>query len=193
MNTLNAEKRSMSIKAKRLRREGYVTGNLFGREINPSIPLKITTKEIHNLLLTENKGSHISLIVDGHTYDVIIKDIQWNGLKSRIDEIDFQALISTEKIHSVVQIIFEHRDNVAEGVFETVNTEVPYRAFPAYLVSEEKIDVSSLKVNEAIHVKDLAIASNKNIEILVDPNTVLGSVCPIRNTVTVESSEEESE
>ena len=41
MNTLKAEKRDMSIKAKKLRREGYVTGNLFGREINGSIPVKI--------------------------------------------------------------------------------------------------------------------------------------------------------
>jgi hypothetical protein len=29
MTTLKAEKRSMDVKAKRLRREGYVTGNVF--------------------------------------------------------------------------------------------------------------------------------------------------------------------
>ena len=33
MNTLKAEKRNMQTKAKKLRREGYVTGNVFGREI----------------------------------------------------------------------------------------------------------------------------------------------------------------
>ena len=33
MNTLKAEKRSMDVKAKKLRREGFVTGNLFGKEI----------------------------------------------------------------------------------------------------------------------------------------------------------------
>ena len=33
MDTLKAEKRSMETKAKRLRREGYVTGNVFGKEI----------------------------------------------------------------------------------------------------------------------------------------------------------------
>ena len=33
MNTLKAEKRDMSIKAKKLRREGFVTGNIFGREM----------------------------------------------------------------------------------------------------------------------------------------------------------------
>ncbi|MFR6140953.1 MAG: hypothetical protein ACLUIY_14395 [Dorea longicatena] len=31
MNTLKAEKRSMDVKAKKLRREGYVTGNVFGK------------------------------------------------------------------------------------------------------------------------------------------------------------------
>ena len=36
MNTLKAEKRTMDTKAKRLRREGYVTGNVFGREMEGS-------------------------------------------------------------------------------------------------------------------------------------------------------------
>ena len=46
MNTLKAEKRDMSIKAKKLRREGFVTGNLFGRELEDSIPLKFDKAEI---------------------------------------------------------------------------------------------------------------------------------------------------
>ena len=40
MNTLKAEKRSMDIKAKKLRREGYVTGNVFGRSLAESIPVQ---------------------------------------------------------------------------------------------------------------------------------------------------------
>ena len=40
MNTLKAEKRSMDVKAKKLRRDGFVTGNLFGKEIEGSIPQK---------------------------------------------------------------------------------------------------------------------------------------------------------
>ena len=46
MNTLKAEKRSMDVKAKRLRREGYVTGNVFGREIEGSIPVKMSKSEV---------------------------------------------------------------------------------------------------------------------------------------------------
>ena len=46
MNTLKAEKRSMDVKAKKLRREGYVTGNLFGKEIEGSILLKLQRKDV---------------------------------------------------------------------------------------------------------------------------------------------------
>ena len=49
MNTLKAEKRSMDVKAKRLRREGYVTGNLFGREIEGSIPVKMQKSDVERL------------------------------------------------------------------------------------------------------------------------------------------------
>ena len=59
MNTLKAEKRDMSIKAKKLRREGFVTGNLFGRELEDSIPLKFDKGEIERLLKVENKVARL--------------------------------------------------------------------------------------------------------------------------------------
>ena len=64
MNTLKAEKRSMDVKAKRLRREGYVTGNVFGREIEGSIPVKMLKNEVDKLLKTDHKGSQVMLEVD---------------------------------------------------------------------------------------------------------------------------------
>ena len=46
MTTLKVQKRDMETKAKRLRRNGYVTGNLFGKEFEGSIPLKIEKQEL---------------------------------------------------------------------------------------------------------------------------------------------------
>ena len=73
MNTLKAEKRSMDVKAKKLRREGFVTGNLFGKEIEGSVPLKMSKMEVERLLKTEHKGSQIMLNVEGQDYDVLSK------------------------------------------------------------------------------------------------------------------------
>ena len=38
------------------------------------------------------------------TYDVLIKEVDFNPLAGRVDEIDFQALVSNEKVHSVAEI-----------------------------------------------------------------------------------------
>ena len=65
MDTLKAEKRSMETKAKRLRREGYVTGNVFGHDIEGSIPVKITKAEADRLLKKKKKGSQIRLDLEG--------------------------------------------------------------------------------------------------------------------------------
>ena len=78
MNTLKAEKRNA--KAKALRREGYVTGNLFGREIEGSIPVKIAQKDVSEVLRYNDKGSQLFLEVEGKKYDVVIKEIDYDNM-----------------------------------------------------------------------------------------------------------------
>ena len=98
MNTLKAEKRSLDVKAKRLRREGYVVGNVFGREMKESIPVKMVKRDVEKLLKTDHKGSQIMLDVDGAAYDVLIKNVDYNPVAGQIDSIEFQALVSNEKV-----------------------------------------------------------------------------------------------
>lgn len=192
MNTLKAEKRNMSVKARRLRREGYVTGNLFGRKIPASIPVKMTRKDVHRLLTTEKKGSQIMLNVDGQEYDVLIKDIERNTVDGVINEIDFQALVSDEKVHSVIHVTYINTDNIVSGVFEPAINEIPYRAYPAHLVSEIKVDAGVLRINDEIKIKDLEIATDKNIELMIDPEFVLASVRAVHNKLA-DTDEETAE
>ena len=49
MTTLRVQRRNMETKAKKLRREGYVTGNLFGKEIEGSIPVQIEKSEAERI------------------------------------------------------------------------------------------------------------------------------------------------
>ena len=183
MNTLKAEKRSMDVKAKRLRREGFVTGNVFGKKIEGSIPIKITKKDVDHLLKTENKGSQIMLDIEGESYDVLIKEIDYNALASRVDEIDFQALVSNEKVHSVAEIQLVNHDKVQAGVLQEMLQEISYRALPKDLIDRVKVDVGEMQVGDTIRVKDLEIASRKEIEILSDPESVIVTVTAVHNVV----------
>ena len=118
MNTLKAEKRSLDVKAKRLRREGYVVGNVFGREMKESIPVKMVKRDVEKLLKTDHKGSQIMLDVDGAAYDVLIKNVDYNPVAGQIDSIEFQALVSNEKVHSVAEIVLVNHEKIAEGVLQ---------------------------------------------------------------------------
>ena len=193
MNTLKAEKRDMSIKAKKLRREGFVTGNLFGRELEDSIPLKFDKAEIEKLLKVESKGGQVMLEVAGETYDALIKEVDYNPLKGYVDEIDFQALVSNEKVHSVAEIIFENHDKVEAGVLQEVLKEVSYRALPAALVEKVKVDVGEMEIGDTIRVKDLSIAKDKDIDILTDLEAVVATVTAVHNNVPETDEEADAE
>ena len=192
MNTLKAEKRDLAVKAKRLRREGYVTGNIFGREVKGSIPVKIERKDVDRLLKTDNKGSQIMLDVEGTMYDVLIKDVEFNALAGRVDEIDFQALVSNEEVHSTAEVILLNHEKVVEGVLQLEMEEVAYKALPAALVDKVKIDVAEMKIGDAVKVKDLPLAAATGITLISDPEAVVVRVTPVRGGEVPEEEEEET-
>ena len=193
MNTLKAEKRSMDVKAKKLRREGYVVGNVFGREIEGSIPVKMPRGEVEKFLKVDGKGSQIMLDIEGTQYDVLIKDIAYNPIAGGIDEIDLQALVSTEKVHSVVEVILENHDKIVEGVLQESLEEIAYKALPADLVDEVRVDVGDMKIGDVIRVKDLPIYADKKITIMTDPDAVVVALNAAHNAAVPETETAETE
>lgn len=182
----------MSVKAKRLRREGYVTGNVFGREIEGSIPLKICARDVERLLKTCNKGSRLMLEADGKNYNVLIKEIDYDSMKNQVTEIDFQALVSGEKVHSVAEIVLLNHEKIIEGILQQRLAEIAFQALPDALVDKVEIDVGDMKIGDAVLVKDLPIASAEGIELTTDPETIVVAVTRAHN-VAVEETEETEE
>lgn len=190
MNTLKAETRDMKVKAKRLRREGYVTGNLFGKKIEKSIPLKLDKSDVERLLKEHGKGSQIMLDVEGKKYDVLVKDIEFDPLKGRVEEIDFQALVQGEKVHSVAEVILLHHEKVTTGVLQQLLHEIEYKATPDALVEKVEVDVSDMRVGDTILLKDLPIAADKDIDIHTDLEAAVATVYEVHNAAAAEESGE---
>ena len=193
MNTLKAEKRSMDVKAKKLRRQGYVVGNVFGREIEGSIPVKMPRGEVEKFLKVDGKGSQIMLDIEGTQYDVLIKDIAYNPIAGGIDEIDFQALVSNEMVHSVAEMVFENHEKILSGVFQVDLEEIAYKAYPSAIVDKVRIDVGEMKVGDVIRVKDLPLAADKDVHITTDLEAVVASVVAVHNAPEAEEETEEAE
>ena len=193
MNTLKAEKRNMQTKAKKLRREGYVTGNVFGREIEGSIPVQMTQKEAEKFLKANGKGSQIMLDIDGESHNVLIKEVDYNPLKSRVDEMDFQALVKDEVVHSVAEIVLVNHDKLASGVLQQQLEEVSYKALPSALVDKVEIDVAELHIGDTIKVKDLSLAQDKDVHLVTDPETTVVTVTESHIAIADDEDSEETE
>ena len=191
MNTLKAEKRTLAVKAKKLRREGYVTGNVFGKEMKESIPVKMDAAAVDRLLKTSNKGSQIMLDLDGEQMDVLVKEVDYDSMGSKVLEIDFQALVSGEMVHSVAEVVIHNQSKVVTGVVEELLGEIEYKALPSALVEKVIVDVGDLKVGETIKVKDLDIAKDKDVKLITDPEADVAGVAAVHNDVP-ETDEEEA-
>ncbi len=193
MTTLKVQKRDMGTKAKRLRREGYVTGNLFGKDMEGSIPLQIEKKEAERIQRECLKGSKLILDLDGKKYNVLLKELDYDTMKRQILEMDFQALVSGEKIHSVAEIIFHNKEMVVDGVLEELLTEIEYKAVPEALVERVDIDCSKLKVGDSLTVGDLEIAKDEDIEIMTHLDTPVVNVVASHNAPADDEEAEDTE
>lgn len=183
----------MDVKAKKLRREGFVTGNLFGKAIEGSIPLKMDRFEVERLLKTDHKGSQIMLNVEGQDYDVLIKEVDYNAMKRCVDEIDFQALVSNEKVHSVAEIHLVNLEKLSSGVPQQMLQEISFKALPAALVEKVEVDVGPLKIGDTIRVADLPIAKDKDVDLMTDLDATVVTITEVHVKASDLTSDEEEE
>ena len=183
----------MDKKAKQVRREGFVTGNLFGKDIDGSIPLMIERKEAERIQRECLKGSQLFIELDGKKYNVLLKELDFNPMKNQIMEIDFQSLVKGEKVHTVAEIVLHNKDKVAGGLLEQLLTEISYKALPDALIEKIDIDCSKLKLGETLTVADLDIAKDKNIEIITHLDAPVVSVIAPKGDVPEEETTTEEE
>ena len=191
MTTLKVQKREMDKKAKRLRREGFVTGNLFGKDIEGAIPLKIERKEAERIQKECLKGSQLLVELDGKKYDVLLKELDIDTMKNQILEMDFQTLMKGEKVHTVAEIVLHHKEKVVEGILEQQLEEISYKAVPEALIDKVDVDCSKLRLGDTLTVADLEIAKNKDIEIITHMDTPVVSVIAVKGNGLVEDTTEE--
>ena len=191
MTTLKVQRRNMETKAKKLRREGYVTGNLFGKEIEGSIPLQIEKQEAERIERECMKGSQLYLELDGKTYDVLIKEMDYRPMEHQILEMDFQALVKGEKVHSVAEVILLNKEKVTEGVLEQLLEEIAYKATPEELVEKVEIDCAALRLGDTLKVADLDIAKNDKIDLQTDLDAPIVSILASNNEVPEDEEAEE--
>ena len=173
MITLKAEKRNPNVKAKKLRREGYVTGILSGKEMKEPVALQFDGAEAAKFIKANKEGTQIYLDIEGEKVDALVKNIDYNPIEKQLMALDFQALVAGEKVSTTVAVKLEHTDMV-QGIVEQEMEEIHYKADPANLLDTIVIDFNGYPADvHDIHVKDLPIPEGKQVHFITPEDAVV--------------------
>ena len=84
MTMLKAEKRDPQVKAKKLRREGFVTGVLYGKEMKENVALKFEEKEALRFMKDAKEGAQAALDIEGETVNAMVKNIDYDPMLKKV-------------------------------------------------------------------------------------------------------------
>jgi large subunit ribosomal protein L25 len=187
---LNAQKRANtgSAEAARLRRSGKIPAVVYGRS-GKAMPIVLDALEFGRKTKGISESTLLNLSVDGSQHEVFIKDTQRDIFKGAFLHVDFYEVEKGKALHAKVPVhVVGNAQGVREGgVLEAPLHELEIECLPKDLPEHIDVDVSHLKGNESIHVRDLKLASG--IKILTNPEQVVALVKFAKAEVAAETTE----
>ena len=179
--------------SKRMRREGYVPGVVYGGGSGECTSFKVDWHALRTVLV--DGSALIDLKVGGKTRPVIVKDQQRHPVRGQIVHIDLLEVRLDEKIHSTVSVELEGVEDapgVKEGgVLEQANRELNIEALPTDIPERILVDVSGMEVNAVMHLSE--INAPAGVEFLDDPEETIIATITVPTAVAEPEIEEETE
>ncbi|UCH85016.1 MAG: 50S ribosomal protein L25 [Candidatus Latescibacterota bacterium] len=181
--------------ARKLRSQGMIPGTIYGYR-QDTLSIAVNELELRRLLTSRGESAIVDLTIEGKVSkecNAIIKEVQQHPATGRILHIDFQYLRKGEKLRLEVPVELAGTATGVKdmgGVLERGPRVLQVRCFPRHIPEKIEIDVSELKIQDAIHVEDIVDAHPK-LEFLDDPATTLVIVVPPKVEVEPTPAEEE--
>ncbi|ADH61465.1 ribosomal 5S rRNA E-loop binding protein Ctc/L25/TL5 [Thermoanaerobacter mathranii subsp. mathranii str. A3] len=174
--------------ARRLKKQGYIPGILYGKDMTENIPLAVEYNKFQRLLQQHGRNVLFNVIVDGSTHNAVVKEIQEDTLKGKIIHIDFQRVSMHEEIEATVPLKFEGIGLIESkgGIVQHQLWELTVESLPDKIPQEIVVDLSKLEIGDTLFVKDIQVP--EGVKVIDDPDEIVVSVLAPR-----EGEEEEAE
>ena len=172
MSIITVENRSVSKKAKQLRRANIIPCVIYGSSLPESLMVQMDQSSVKQLLRSKREGSKLEIEHDGKIIPAQIKEIACNFMNNEIQHICFQALEDDKRVNSKAQIVLENTDKIV-GILEQTLFEVPYSAFPSDMVDTVVIDLDGVVAGKIFTLEDIEEFKNKDIDVQVSLDTMI--------------------
>lgn len=155
---INAEVRQGTGKgvARRLRRENLVPGNVYGKA-DANLLVSVKLGELNKAVQTG--ANLIDLKLGEETRIVIIKELQYEPVKGRIEHVDFYEVDMDQPVETVVPVVITGEENRESdgGIVNQVLREVTVSCLPANIPDAISANVTELVIGDTVTVADLEV------------------------------------
>jgi len=142
--------------ARKLRARGRIPAIIYGHKQDP-VPISLTREAVWEMI---KKSTHLAELALGETSEtVLVRDVQWDHLGKEIIHLDFARVSADESIETEVRLDLRGTaPGVSEGgAVEQLVHSVTVTCRASSIPDSIRIDVSGLHLDNAIHVRDLAL------------------------------------
>lgn len=145
---------------RKIKQAGQVPGVIYGAKQAP-LHLQLVAREVREVL-SHATGEHLLVELDiaGQKNLALIQEVQHHPLRGDVLHVDFHAVSADETLTAAVPV-----ETVGEafgvknggGLLEVQLHSLEVECLPKDLPDVIRVDVSALKVGQAIHVRDLEL------------------------------------
>ncbi len=158
---------------RRLRKTGAIPAVVYGHDAPPQ-NIQITKEEFATVL---KKGSRlIDLAVGEKVEKALVKEVQWDALGDYIMHVDFARIDLKKNLQIEVELALKGiPEGIKEGgVLEHRLMKVLVKCLPTNIPKSIDVDVSAMKVDDVLHVKDLKCP--EGVSPVTNPDVVVAGV-----------------
>ncbi len=184
-------------KVKGLRGKGFIPAVIYA-EGKKSQAIKVSNRQLSQLI---HQHRLESMVINLKIQDAqkqkgrscLIKEIQYDPVKGDIIHVDFNEISLTKVIKVNVPVVAKGEPigvKLVGGSLEHILWEIEVECLPTDIPKGIEVDVSQLKIGDAIHIKDITFPPN--IKVLNAPEAIVFSVtAPIKEEVVAPAVEGE--
>ncbi|MBM7582936.1 large subunit ribosomal protein L25 [Caldicoprobacter guelmensis] len=177
-------------KGKKARREGFIPGVVYGREIK-SLSVKFIKRDFLKVLKEYGERPRVKLLLDNQERMALVKDIDKEPITGEILHVDLQLVAAGQKITCDIPIKFIGREKLkSKGLILQVNIDSINVTGEASIIPEHfVVDVGDKNEGDAVTIQDLNI--HPEIQITDPPEDAIAVVTAAEEEASEEGKESE--
>ncbi|MFH0993130.1 MAG: 50S ribosomal protein L25 [bacterium] len=185
---MKVEKRTENVRI--VRKMNKVPGVLFGKAITP-VPIQVDEKELHDTYRQYEKTQAFTVKLGKDSHQVYIKNLQIDITnRNHLLNVELLKVGKGDVIAAKIPLHIIGRDVIEQNghIVQVVDNGIEVEFAVGQGVSRFDVDISHLKVNDVIHIRDIQMPPG--IKLVDNPEKVL---IHIAETRIIEAEPEEAE